>query len=104
MRLENSHYVKAEEGKRLILGGKDIGVAVWFAVGKSFEGIQNAASIEVRPMLFADEGMELVHKTTGERTTCVWLKGKSEDWVEEVIPVEEEIIEEIPVEEIAENE
>lgn len=98
MRLENSHYVKAEEGKRLILGGKDIGVAVWFAVGRSFANIQNAASIEVRPMLFADEGMELVHKTTGERTTCVWLKeGTSEDWIEETIPVEEEIIEEIPV-------
>lgn len=61
MKIIDTYFVKLESGAKAWLG----------------TGIQipdGAELIEVRPMLFADDGKTLHNKITGETTLGVWIK------------------------------
>lgn len=84
MQTKISWYVKAEDGKTLIVAGKNIGTAVWFAVGISVDNVENIGFKEERPILFADNGKVLEHKETKEQCESIWLKDgdSSENYIE----------------------
>lgn len=80
MKTLDSYFITAEEGKRLIQNGKDIGVAVWFSPGKNIEGIENIGETQIRHVLRPEEGMVLKNKN-GEYSMSVWSE-TPEDWEE----------------------
>lgn len=93
MRSEMSYALTAQQGKHLVrkVDGKDVGAYIWCAAGILPAAFDNVGNIEERPMLFADEGKELVHGDV--RCKAVWDKG--EGWVEEdELPPEEPVMEE----------
>lgn len=93
MKLVDSYFVVAVEGKSLIRDGKSIGVAAWLAPGKGYDNIENVGGAELRPMLLADAGKILRHKTTGEESTGRWLKDSTADeWEEIDLPDSEPMI------------
>lgn len=84
MQTKTSWYVKAEDGKTLMVAGKNIGTAVWFAVGITIDNVENIGFKEERPILFADDGKVLEHKETKEQFESIWLKDgdSSENYIE----------------------
>lgn len=81
MQRKMSYALTALPNTRLIRksDGQDVGHYVWLAAGILPTEFNNVGSTEERPMLFADEGKELVHGDI--RCKAVWDKG--EGWVEE---------------------
>lgn len=81
MKTQMSYALTAEQGKHLIRknDNKDVGVYIWLATGIPASDFNNVGNVEERPMLFADEGKDLVHGD--ERCKAVWDRG--EGWVEE---------------------
>ena len=77
MKLQDSYFVKLPNG----------GTA-WLAAGKEPIG----EVIEVRPMIFPDEGMVLKHVNTGEISSGHWLRGEdsADKWIEIPEPQEEQ--------------
>ena len=65
------------------------GTAAWFAPGRAISE-KDVKSKEERPMLYADEGMLLKNKDTGEVCECVWLKDTTEEDWEEIEKEQEE--------------
>ena len=93
MRSEMSYALTAEPNKTLIRksDNKDVGRYIWCAAGILPTEFDNVGNVEERPMLFAEEGKELVFGDV--RCKAVWNKGEA--WVEEdELPPEEPIPEE----------
>lgn len=63
------------------------GAKAWLGVGKQAEG----TVLEIRPMIFPDEGMALKHKETGDLSFGHWLKmpDSQDNWEEVEAPKEE---------------
>ena len=74
MRKVDTYFVKLENG-----------TTAWLSVGQKPVG----EVLEIRPMLIADEGMQLFNIKTYERADAVWVKDNEQDWVEVEKPVEE---------------
>lgn len=81
MQRKMSYALTALPNTRLIRksDGKDVGHYIWCAAGIPPTEFDNVGDIEERPMLFAEEGKELVFGDI--RCTAVWDKGEA--WVEE---------------------
>lgn len=73
MRKVDTYFVKLENG-----------TTAWLSVGQEPVG----EVLEVRSMLIADEGMELLNIKTSERADSVWVKGDEADWIEVKKPEE----------------
>lgn len=58
--------------------------SAWLAPDKSPDEFENVTYIEERTLLFAEDGLQLKNKTTGEFTNGIWLKDTTIEDYEEV--------------------
>lgn len=91
MKIKTSYFLTAENNKRLIKEGKDIGTAVWFAPDIDISMVENIGSKEERTMIFPDNNMILKNKNTQEYSFGVWSENQSE-WEEVDIKEYEKIL------------
>lgn len=89
MKVIDTYFLKAKEGKRLIQDGKDFGAAVWLGINKSADGFENVATKELRQVIVPDDGKVLRNKATGEYADSHWLRDDNmEDWEDAARPEE----------------
>ena len=60
------------------------GKSAWLSPNKSLDDFENITAKEERTLLFAEDGLQLKHKTTGEFTNGIWLKDTTIEDYEEV--------------------
>lgn len=68
------------------------GKNAWLSPDKSLDDFENITMKEERTILFAEDGLQLKNKNTGELTNGIWLKDTTIEDYEEV-----EITEEVEV-------
>lgn len=56
----------------------------WLSPNKSLDDFENVTYKEERILLFAEDGLQLKNKNTGELTNGIWLKDTAVDDYEEV--------------------